>query len=230
MLATHSYELHWISSGIASPLMRDRASSRLYRSRVIVSAMSGLGDADLDGHAADLVAWLAGAGPTPRMGVVGRLEGEGHGFHEALSIVAHGVSRGWISRARGGALVAAEDGALRAHRRILLVDDALDVRAGVAETLRAEGYLVCEASDGIEAIEALLEGAPPSLMLLDLLMPRATGWEVLGWLGGQTRLAAMKVIVFSGIGDEVRVSGVRMLPKPIDTSDLLGAVGDALRA
>jgi CheY-like chemotaxis protein len=60
---------------------------------------------------------------------------------------------------------------------ILLVEDDLDVREALAETLRDEGYIVDCAGDGEQALHYLRRGSRPGLILLDLMMPRMSGSE-----------------------------------------------------
>lgn len=73
---------------------------------------------------------------------------------------------------------------------ILVVDDDLDTRDSIAESLEDQGYTVVCAGDGVEALEKLRAGPLPKLMLLDYTMPRMGGAElrvemakVPGWSG-----------------------------------------------
>ncbi len=69
------------------------------------------------------------------------------------------------------------------QKRLLVVDDALMVRRHVSHTLAPAGYAVDEASDGMEALQAL-KRASYDLVLLDLEMPRIGGVELLRLLHG----------------------------------------------
>src|SRR5712691_1513489 len=60
--------------------------------------------------------------------------------------------------------------------RILVVDDYTDGREMVAAYLASDGFQVIEARDGQEAIE-LATSWRPSIILMDLQMPRIDGWE-----------------------------------------------------
>ena len=62
--------------------------------------------------------------------------------------------------------------------RILLVDDSADIRHLLGTILKDEGHDVAVASDGVQAIEAIKNGAP-DLMILDIMMPRMDGYGVL---------------------------------------------------
>jgi CheY-like chemotaxis protein len=61
---------------------------------------------------------------------------------------------------------------------VLVVDDDLDIRCTLAQILREEGYRVREARDGEDALAKVAEEIP-DLILLDLMMPRMTGWQLL---------------------------------------------------
>ena len=64
-----------------------------------------------------------------------------------------------------------------ASKHVLVVDDDPDIRTVVADVLELEECHVETASDGQEALERILE-EPPSVLLLDMRMPRMDGWQV----------------------------------------------------
>jgi CheY-like chemotaxis protein len=61
--------------------------------------------------------------------------------------------------------------------RLLLVEDDAAIRSTLAEMLGDEGYAVTAVGNGREALEELRAGAPPDVILLDLMMPVMDGWE-----------------------------------------------------
>src|ERR1700694_841706 len=67
----------------------------------------------------------------------------------------------------------------KAEKRILVVDDDDAIRTLLLTILRRRGLLVDAARHGVEALERL-ERCSYAVMLLDLMMPRLNGWEVLG--------------------------------------------------
>ena len=79
-------------------------------------------------------------------------------------------------------------------RRVLVVDDDDVLRTSVARTLANDGWSVTEAADGGEALEAL-EIAHPDVILLDLMMPKMTGFEFLAELRGRKEARDTPVIV-----------------------------------
>ena len=85
--------------------------------------------------------------------------------------------------------------------RILVVDDEPDLRTLANLALSQDGHVVVEASSGQEAL-AMIDAAMPDLVLLDLLMPKQGGMEVLRILRSKPATAALPVIVLTGIDDE----------------------------
>ena len=86
--------------------------------------------------------------------------------------------------------------------RILIVDDDPDIRALANLALTQDGHDVVEASSGQEAI-ALIDARAPDLVLLDLLMPKQGGLEVLKILRSRAATAALPVVVLTGMDDEI---------------------------
>lgn len=109
--------------------------------------------------------------------------------------------------------------------RILIVEDDKDVRDALSEALAEAGLTVEVACDGVEGLERLRAGPPPSVILLDLRMPRLGGEELLRALRADPVHEHVPVIsMTAGVGrlqdDEV----VAHLHKPFDLDDLLGIV------
>lgn len=109
--------------------------------------------------------------------------------------------------------------------RILVVEDDQDIRDSLQQVLELEGYQVSSAANGKEGLEALASSAKPCLILLDLMMPVMNGWEFLAVQHGDSRLAAIPVIVVSAAGDRARSTEANgYLKKPIDLKLLLEMV------
>src|SRR5947207_14320317 len=85
-------------------------------------------------------------------------------------------------RMPGYSLVRHSKEARTVHRApfILIVEDNQALRAVVARNLEARGYLVLQAGTFREAVEQL--AVKPALMILDITLPDATGWDVAAWL------------------------------------------------
>jgi type II secretory ATPase GspE/PulE/Tfp pilus assembly ATPase PilB-like protein/ActR/RegA family two-component response regulator len=82
--------------------------------------------------------------------------------------------------------------------RILIVDDEEEARMMMATLLQAEGYEVRTAEDGQQAKDILATDPDWSLMILDLLMPRMDGRELLRWIRGAVDTMALPVLVRTG--------------------------------
>jgi CheY-like chemotaxis protein len=82
-------------------------------------------------------------------------------------------------------------------RTVLIVEDDPDVREVLAEVLGAYGYHVLTAADGQEGLD-LLQGTPEiGAMVLDLMMPRVSGYELLEARSRDPKLGAVPVIVLT---------------------------------
>jgi CheY-like chemotaxis protein len=114
------------------------------------------------------------------------------------------------------------------HRfAVLVVDDDPDIRETLREVIEAEGYAVETAANGRAALEALIMGLNPSLIVLDLMMPSMSGWDVLGAIRGDRALADIPVAVVSASGSRTPPPGAtHFLRKPIDLDALLDLVRD----
>jgi CheY-like chemotaxis protein len=110
---------------------------------------------------------------------------------------------------------------------VLVVDDDDDTRNCVCSVLEAEGYGVASARNGREALDFLAGSARPNLVLLDLMMPVMSGWDVLEALKKTPALASLPVVVFTAAGEPtVSDRGLRkpVLRKPIDLDLLLDMI------
>jgi CheY-like chemotaxis protein len=117
-------------------------------------------------------------------------------------------------------------------RTVLIVEDEPDIRELVREVIEEEGYSVAAAANGKEAQDYLLSAGPPSLILLDLMMPIMNGWDFLAWLRSQPEpLASVNVVVVSAASSDriatatSTYSAVAAVRKPLTVSQLLGTVG-----
>ncbi len=87
-----------------------------------------------------------------------------------------------------------------AKKKILVVEDAQLFRAMYEDKLKMEGYDVWTAADGLEGLKLALE-VIPDLILLDLVMPRMGGLEVLKRLKSDPRTKDIPVVVLSNLED-----------------------------
>jgi two-component system cell cycle response regulator DivK len=108
---------------------------------------------------------------------------------------------------------------------VLVVDDDRDGREMYTATLAGSGFRVEEAADGFEAVDKSYK-LRPDLILMDLLMPRLDGWEVIGWLKSNRNTRDIPIVAVTGAHAEqrdlARQAGVQsVLVKPCSPDRLL---------
>ncbi|MGZ5968077.1 MAG: response regulator [Polyangiales bacterium] len=111
---------------------------------------------------------------------------------------------------------------------LLVVEDDDDLRSVLAGILAVSGYRVEAARDGAIAWERMQLEPRPSVVLLDLSMPRVDGQTLRRRMLETESTRAIPVIVCTGSSDAPDVPECTLLKKPLDLDDLLGAVRDAL--
>ena len=120
-----------------------------------------------------------------------------------------------------------------AKKKILIVDDDPDVRAGLNIRLRANGYDTDFAADAMTAVLAARK-TNPDLILLDLGLPGGDGFVVMQRLRTIPALAVIPVIVLSARDKDANENRVAMagavayLQKPYNDAELLAEVRSAL--
>ena len=109
------------------------------------------------------------------------------------------------------------------RRTILIVEDDVDIRESLRDAFEDQGYLVRCAANGAEGLAAMREPEPPSLVVLDLIMPVMTGNELYAAMQADPALSDIPVIVSTS--DPSRApSGVLIIKKPIDVRAMLSAI------
>ncbi|HZC08091.1 MAG TPA: response regulator [Ktedonobacterales bacterium] len=79
--------------------------------------------------------------------------------------------------------------------RVLVVEDDLAIRQMLTMALELEGYVVDALGDGAQVVPMLRAATERVVVLLDLMMPRVTGWEVCERLSAEAALAARHAVV-----------------------------------
>jgi two-component system KDP operon response regulator KdpE len=119
------------------------------------------------------------------------------------------------------------------HARILVADDEPRIRLALRVCLESDGYDVLEAADGLEALDAIIHGAP-DVMILDLAMPNLDGLRALDAIKGLHGQLKPRVIILTAWGSGPAVlrtmgAGASLfLEKPIVPETLLAAVRSVL--
>jgi len=115
---------------------------------------------------------------------------------------------------------------------ILVAEDDIHIRIGLTDTLESEGYQVVEAGDGNEALDAF-ERETPDLVLLDVMMPGKSGYDVFRAI--RTKDALVPVIMLTAKGEEIdKVVGLKLgaddyITKPFGIHELLARIDAVLR-
>jgi CheY-like chemotaxis protein len=111
-------------------------------------------------------------------------------------------------------------------RTVLVVEDDDDLREVVTQTLQRKAFVVLSARDGQEALEQLELHPQVNLVLLDLMMPRMSGWEFRRRQLADPRFASVPVVVMTATTslDEAAIVADDILRKPLSLSALVAAI------
>jgi len=116
-------------------------------------------------------------------------------------------------------------------RRILVVDDEPDLRDAVRVYLEMHGYVVSQASDGVEAVEQVRRVAP-DLVVLDVLMPGLDGVAALREIRAHSAVPIIMLTVRDDEDDKVsalRLGADDYVTKPFSQRELLARIESVLR-
>jgi two-component system, chemotaxis family, chemotaxis protein CheY len=121
-----------------------------------------------------------------------------------------------------------ESGVSTTGRRILVVDDDVDIVEALFDALSDEGHAVAVAHDGLEALRYLAAEPPPCLILLDWMMPRCDGPTFRRQQLADPALATIPVVLLTAdprVAEKAReIGAIAHLRKPIDLEDLLAII------
>jgi PAS domain S-box-containing protein len=115
-------------------------------------------------------------------------------------------------------------------KSILVVDDDRSIRSLLRQELEAQGYHVREAEDGETAL-ASVRRERPDLIILDVMMPGLSGFDVAAVLRNDPTTAQIPIVILSVIQDEergLRVGVDHYFTKPVNAETLLHEVGNLL--
>ena len=114
-------------------------------------------------------------------------------------------------------------------KRVLVVDDEPNIVMSLEFLMRRAGFEVSVARNGREALAAL-DGVPPDLLLLDVMMPEFDGYEVCEKIRARPEWNATRIVMLTARGREVeRERGLALgadayVTKPFSTRDLVEQV------
>ncbi|MCX7693126.1 response regulator [Tepidimonas taiwanensis] len=118
-------------------------------------------------------------------------------------------------------------------KRVLIVDDEPNILIPLEFLMRREGYEVRLARDGDEALQTAAQWCP-DLVLLDVMMPRKSGFDVCQAIRADARLAGMRIVLLTAKGRDADVAkGLALgadayITKPFATQDLVRRVRELL--
>ena len=115
--------------------------------------------------------------------------------------------------------------------RILVVDDDPEIVTLLSTRLAKRGYKVSTASDGHVALE-LAKSEKPDVMLLDVMMPGKSGWEVARALKQDPETQSIKIVMVTAIGEKTNsltsplYGADAFIDKPFEFEKLEKVIGD----
>lgn len=118
---------------------------------------------------------------------------------------------------------------------VLIADDDPEILTMLSIRLQSRGYATIEASDGTEAI-AKVQAHSPDLVLLDVMMPGKTGWQVAKELRASKDFSNVGIIMLTAIGERVNemTSGLYgaddHVDKPFDFGQLEAKISKVIEA
>jgi CheY-like chemotaxis protein len=117
--------------------------------------------------------------------------------------------------------------------KILIAEDEPDIRELLAFTLKYAGHEVIAAADGLEAYQLALQEIP-DMILMDVRMPRMTGYEACRQIKAEPSVQHIPVVFLSAKGQDAEIrsgldaGAVEYLLKPFAPMDLVEKIGELL--
>ncbi|OGA94898.1 MAG: two-component system response regulator [Burkholderiales bacterium RIFCSPHIGHO2_12_FULL_61_11] len=118
-------------------------------------------------------------------------------------------------------------------RKILVADDEPNIVISLEYLMKREGYTVFVARDGQETLDAIVR-EKPDLVLLDVMMPKKSGFEVCQAVRASEELQATKILMLTAKGRDTDVAkGMALgadayMTKPFSTRELVQKVAEML--
>jgi len=114
-------------------------------------------------------------------------------------------------------------------RAVLVIEDEPNISEAIRFILRRDGWVVCTHADGLDALEKI-ERIFPALVILDVMLPGRSGFDILQAMRGHARLRAVPVLMLTAKGQAadrdlaLRTGASMFMAKPFSNSELLAAV------
>lgn len=119
------------------------------------------------------------------------------------------------------------------EKTVLLVEDEDNIALALKHLIERQGYRLSRVADGDAAMAAIAE-VRPDLVVLDVMLPGSSGYEVCQSIRRDSALSGIKILMMTARGGEVeRRKGLALgadafLTKPFATSDLTDQINDLL--
>ena len=119
--------------------------------------------------------------------------------------------------------------------RVLVADDEPDIRNILRRLLLTDGFCVCEAGDGVEALAAA-DHCEINAIIMDILMPEMSGTETIQKLRADPRYAQTPIILITGspvvrsLTRPYQLGDMVLLTKPLDLDQVLATVHQMVQA
>ena len=114
------------------------------------------------------------------------------------------------------------------RKTVLVIEDDPDSREVFADLLRGEGHRVVAVGSGAAGMAYLRAEEPPSVILLDMLMPEMDGWQFRRVQQADPELGKIPVVVVSALKmverSAMRFGAAAFLGKPVAPEDLIGTI------
>lgn len=120
-------------------------------------------------------------------------------------------------------------------KKILIADDEQNIVISLEFLMKREGYAVSIANDGEEAV-AMIRSEQPDLVLLEVMMPKKSGFEVCQEIKSDPRLQSVRILMLTAKGRDTEVAkGLALgadgyMTKPFSTKELVERVRNMLAA
>ena len=116
------------------------------------------------------------------------------------------------------------------NKNIMVVDDEPDILTSIEQMLEINGYSVISASDGKECLQKLSKlTINPDLILLDIMMPGISGWDVAAKIKGNPQWKSIPIVFLTARGDTMSIGMGEMtsedyIVKPFDINNLISRI------
>lgn len=113
--------------------------------------------------------------------------------------------------------------------RIAYIDDDLELTRLVQDILEEEGFDVFTENNGEDGLAAILAGQP-DLIILDVMMPGMTGWEIAKYIRSKPDWDETPILMLTGIGEQLNAMTSELygadaaIDKPFDLDELIDTV------